>query len=423
MKGRVQPAGVLTPLGVAICCSLFGDLTLYAVLATQREVVGISLAAVGIMLGANRLIRIPGNPVAGMLIGRWGRRRAFIVGMALGVLAVASFGLANGFLPFLLGRLAWGVAWALINVSGLAMVLDVSTPANRGRLAGLYNAPMWLGFAGGPLVGGFLVDAWGFRAAMLACAGIAAFGLGVALLWLPETATLGQGPGPRDGPASPASLRLQLSARTRLRHRWEAVAPFGTVLCLILVTKFVNEGSVLSTLGMLLEQKVGATLTIKGFTLGLASVSGLALALRSALAGASGPLAGQLADVWLGRGWTIGLALVAGALGLGVLFWATSPVAIVAGICLNALSDGALLASLAAELGDRIPTARRGPALGAFATAGDIGSTAGPFLSFALLPLAPVRWVYLICAGVLLVAVVIVWRRPVALGRMLADEV
>jgi hypothetical protein len=62
------PSRVLVPLGLSVCLSLFGDLTLYAVLATQPDVVGLSLGTVGVILGVNRLIRIPGNPLAGVLL-------------------------------------------------------------------------------------------------------------------------------------------------------------------------------------------------------------------------------------------------------------------------------------------------------------------------------------------------------------------
>ena len=179
---------MLMPLGLAVCLSLFGDLTLYAVLATQLDVVGLSLSAVGLMLGVNRLIRIPGNPLAGLVLDRWGRRRPFILGMLLGVLSTASYALVRGFWPFLIARLAWGIAWTLINVGGMAIILDLSTTANRGRLSGLYNTWMLIGLALAPVVGGFLVDLFGFRPAMLACAAITAVGLLVALLALPETA-------------------------------------------------------------------------------------------------------------------------------------------------------------------------------------------------------------------------------------------
>ena len=74
-------------------------------------------------VGGDPALLIPGNPLAGLLLDRWGRRRLFILGMLLGVLSTASYGLVRGFWPFLAGRLAWGIAWTLINVGGMAIVI------------------------------------------------------------------------------------------------------------------------------------------------------------------------------------------------------------------------------------------------------------------------------------------------------------
>jgi MFS family permease len=91
------PSRVLMPMGLAVCLSLFGDLSLFASLVTRADVLGLSLGAVGIMLSVHRLIRIPGNPLGGALLDRWGRRRLFILGMALATISTAAYGLVRGF--------------------------------------------------------------------------------------------------------------------------------------------------------------------------------------------------------------------------------------------------------------------------------------------------------------------------------------
>jgi MFS family permease len=106
--------------------------------------------------------------------------------MVLALLSTTGYGLVRGFWPFLVTRLAWGVAWMLINVGGLAMVVDVSTRADRGRWMGVYNTWLVAGMALGPLVGGLLADTVGFRLSLLACGGITAVGLAVAAVALPE---------------------------------------------------------------------------------------------------------------------------------------------------------------------------------------------------------------------------------------------
>jgi DHA1 family multidrug resistance protein-like MFS transporter len=405
-------ARVLVPLGLATCLSVFGDLTLYAVLATQRDVVGLSQGSVGVMLGVNRLIRIPGNPLAGMLLDRLGRRRPLILGLFLGVLSTVGCALVRGFWPFLASRLAWGIAWTLINVGGLAMVLDVSTQANRGRLSGLYNAWEWMGYTLGPLAGGFLVDAIHFRPALLACAGLAAAGMAVAVAALPETARA-SGRGARGG------LRPALNLRPRLDEAWRrgrdalrASHGLTGVFWLHLITKFASLGVILSTLSLLLERRFGQRIALGSLSLGVASASGTLLGLFSLLTSTVGPLAGHLSDTRTGRWPMIVGSLAAGVAGFGLLSCATSLGTVVLGVALSAVGAGAGLATLAAQVGDLSPPGREGVVMGAYATAGDVGSMAGPFLAFALLSVVDLQWVYLLCALVLLAGILVsLWPR------------
>jgi len=81
-----------------------------------------------------------------------------------------------------------------------------------------------------------------------------------------------------------------------------------------------------------------------------------------------------------------------------LLAFADTLPAIVLGVALSAVSGGAALVSLAAQIGDQTSPGQEGITMGAYATAGDIGSTAGPFLAFALVSLTGLRWVYLICS-------------------------
>jgi MFS family permease len=395
----------LPPLGLAVCLSLFGDLTLFAVLVSQLDVVGLTLGAAGVMLGVHRLIRIAGNPVAGLLYDRWGRRPLFVAGMMLALLSTAGYGVVRGFGPFLAARLAWGVAWMLINVGGMAMVLDVSTRTNRGRWMGIYNTWLIAGLALGPMVGGFLVDAVGFRPGILICAGITAAGLAVALLALPETAV------PRT--VGGQDLRQAPAPGANPLRRWAGLLRTNTGLlqaaALYLIVQFTGEGVVLSTVSLLLQQRFGDQVALGGLVLGVASAGGLILGLRSLLAGAAGPLAGSLSDARAGRGPVIAGGLVAGLAGFGLMAYATSLGLIVLGVALGAAGSGAVLSTLAALVGDLTPPGRQGAVMGMYAAAGDVGSTAGPFLAFALVTVVDLRWVYLVCSAAFLIGLALAW--------------
>jgi MFS family permease len=57
-----------------------------------------------------------------------------------------------------------------------------------------------------------------------------------------------------------------------------------------------------------------------------------------------------------------------------------------------------LLTNLAALTGDLAASHEQGRAIGRLATAGDLGSAAGPLLAYAVLAFIDLRWVYLLCS-------------------------
>lgn len=400
---------VLGPLGMAVCLSLFGDLALYASLVTQLDTLGINLGAVGIVLSIHRLIRIPGNLLAGLLLDHSRRRPPFILGMLLATVSTAAYAGIYGLWPLLLSRLAWGLAWTLINVGGMAMTLDISTLTNRGQRVGIYNTWMLLGLASGPLVGGVLVDALGFRPAMLTCAGITCVGLIIAGGALPETA-------PHLTHTSNSGFNLSYS-RTLLKLGRHKIKPWlhrnRSLLLpalLYMVTQFAGDGIALSTTSLLLQRHFGESVMVGHLSLGIASAGGILLALRSLVASAVGPLAGRWSDRQMGR-WPIILgSLIIGIGSFSVLAFATSLWSITLGTLLGAISTGTALATLAAQVGDLTPDGKQGLALGLYAAAGDIGSTAAPLASFMLLPRVDLRWIYIFCALAFLSGLILSWR-------------
>jgi MFS family permease len=340
-------------------------------------------------------VRIPGNPLVGAWMDHLGRRPLFVLGMVLAVVSTASYGLLDGFWPLLLGRVGWGMAWTLINVGGLNMVLDLSTPATRGRLSGLYNAWVWVGYALAPLLGGFLVDSLTFRPAMLILSGVTAFGLGAALLALPETLPAAQRAAGRE------SLFSRLAALWDTGRRLLVHYPLlRRGMLLFAMVQFAGDGIVLSSLALLVLQRLGETTTLGGVVIGVASLSGGLLTLRSVLAGLTGPLAGHLSDGTFRRPVVIAAGLAIGAVSFGLLALGQGLPVLLAGVLAGAVAGGTLSTALPAFLGDTAPEDQRGAALGVYATFGDAGSMLGPFLALALVPLVGLTPVYLFAAVV-----------------------
>jgi MFS family permease len=397
---------LLVPLGLAISLSLPGDQTLYAVLPTQAQAVGISLGVVGVLLGINRFIRIPGNPIAGLLNDRLGRRRLFLLGLLLGTLSTASYAFARGFPEWVAGRLLWGIAWSLLNVGGLTMVLDVTDEHDRGRVIGLYQLSYLIGLAFSPLLGGLLSDALGFRPALLVCAAISGAGLAITFFTLPETrpdqAAVGSKQSLRDLVAAlkRSGVRL-IHTRAPRRPSYVGRAQTGQQLAvnyIYLMTFFAGNGVVMSTISLYLKQNFGAEVWIGGAAIGVATMGGILLALRSLVGMVAGPLSGHVSDRRADRWSVVRVGVFLGMVGFGVLILGQAMWTVPLGVILVALSSGALLTTLAALTGDMATSDQQGRAIGRLATAGDLGSAAGPLLAYSLLAVVELRWVYLLCS-------------------------
>jgi MFS family permease len=117
-------------------------------------------------------------------------------------------------------------------------------------------------------------------------------------------------------------------------------------------------------------------------------------------------MAGYLSDRRGDRWPVVHGGVLLGAVGFLILACGTDLWLIVAGVALVALSSGALLAALAALVGDATTASRQGRAIGGLATAGDLGSASGPLLAYALIPVIDLRWVYLMCAAGFMVGLV-----------------
>ena len=100
---------------------------------------------------------------AGSLADRFGRRRLFLAGLAMFSAASALCALAPGAGTLIAARLVQGLGAAVVFPSSLAILAEAFQGADRRRAIGAWGATIGLAFAAGPLIGGLLVDALGWR--------------------------------------------------------------------------------------------------------------------------------------------------------------------------------------------------------------------------------------------------------------------
>ncbi len=373
-----SPERTLWIIGLGVALSLLGDLTLYVVLPTHTAPAGIALADVGLMLSANRLIRIVLNGPLGVLIERVPRRRIAVPALFCGVASSLLY-TVPGFWTLLVGRLLWGTAWAGVWLSASTMTLDISTGDNRGRFVSRLQMWFFIGSGMSSLIGGVLTDWLGYVAAFRVCALITLVGAVVWWLLLPETQTthhaqLAHG-GVNSGPQSSPGQEHPPN-----RYPGALIA----AIILLGVNWLIFLGVLGATLPLLLEDRVGDEIHLLGLLIPLATFTGAISASSQGVSLLSSLGAGWLSDYIRKRWGLVIVALVIGVVALGVTAVGTGIVVVLATL-LGAVATSVLQTQVMTLVGD-YTSARRGRILGVLNTVGDLGSAGGPLLAYALLP-------------------------------------
>lgn len=398
-----NPARALLPVSAATALSLLGDTTLYTVLPTHTLEAGISMAGVGILLSANRWIRLPLNGPAGWMLEKLPRKPLFVVAMLLGAVSTWLYAVDGGYPLLLAARLLWGVAWVGIWVGGNTIVLDLTHESNRGKWVGLYQIAFYAGAGGGALLGGLLVDGLGYHAALAVQAGLTTLGALAAALLLPETR--GYSHTPQAGEEQKPVPRQEIRAGSRPLELVSATA-------LMTANRLVQEGFLLATLALFLDRILGPSLIIAGRQVGSTTLSGMAFGMTTLVAAISAPLSGAASDRTGNRWRVAAAALLPGALGF-LLLAGESPLGIVTGLIGVSIAAGSSANLSTALIGDLGPAGQHGRRLGGLFTIGDLASAAGPPLAFALAPMIGLPGVYSLSAGIFagMALVAFIWGR------------
>jgi EmrB/QacA subfamily drug resistance transporter len=103
-------------------------------------------------------------PIYGKLSDLYGRRRMFLIAMALFLIGSALCGLAQNMPQLVVFRFLQGIGGGGLLPIAQAVIGDIFAPAERGKWQGIIVSFFGLSTIGGPLVGGWLTDTFGWRA-------------------------------------------------------------------------------------------------------------------------------------------------------------------------------------------------------------------------------------------------------------------
>lgn len=113
----------------------------------------------GIVLALFGIINSMTQPFAGRFSDRAGKRKMFVLaGLIILATANFSFSLVGNYIGLLVIRAFQGVGAALTITATIALVNEVSASENRGSNMGTFNSFRLVGFGGGPLAAGLVLE-------------------------------------------------------------------------------------------------------------------------------------------------------------------------------------------------------------------------------------------------------------------------
>jgi MFS family permease len=334
--------------------ALPGDTLLYLLLPLYAVSFGVTLPEAGILLAANRLVRIAGYGWVGRFYAAQGPRTACLLAAAGAIVSTFMYAVASGLWPLLIARLVWGLSFAAMNIANQALPTSVivGAPQRMGRARAITAAGPTVSL----LAGAVLANVYGPRIVFLVLTVVAFI-----------------------APFFAARIPTQREPVTLIGPRFEKPGPISIWSFSV---GFTIDGLLIFGLGLL---------AAVSFPTGAVLAAGVAMSLRYASEMIFAPIGGRMGHHFGALRMLVTTSLLtAGALlllaGSGLWLW----IGAVGAIVLRAIS-GPLAAPVVAAA---YPGAARVPALARQATWRDIGAGTGPLVAGLIFPILPPLVIY-----------------------------
>ncbi|WP_024357235.1 MFS transporter [Leucobacter chironomi] len=349
---------------------------------------GVSAFAASAIVSAFALMRLLSAPLAGWVVGRFGERRSYTTGILIVALSTGAAAFAADYTQFVVLRGLGGIGSTMFTVAATALLVKVSPPDARGRVASLNAAGFLLGGLLGPVFGG-IVAAFGLRApfvfyfvTLVAAATVVAVAL--------RRSQAAGAPVPLSGAEASSERGMRLGDALR-------VPQYRALLLSVFAFGWASYGVRVSVLPILVAVAFGGDATVAAWVLAAYAAGNAILIFPS---GRWNDTLGRKPVLIVGM---IMLAITYAAVPASPGVWTAAAVMFVAGAGSALVNPGQQ-----AVLADVLAQRRGGQVVAGYSMMTDLGGVLGPAIAGAVVDLAGFGWAFGITAA-LLAAASIAW--------------
>ncbi|MEU5158600.1 DHA2 family efflux MFS transporter permease subunit [Streptomyces sp. NPDC020875] len=189
----IQPGGhpqrwlILGVISLAQLVVLIDNTVLSVAIPSLTRELDASTSDIQWMINAYSLVQSGLLLTAGNAADRYGRRKLLLAGLFLFGVGSLAAGLSQTSGQLIAARAGMGVGGALLLTTTLAVIVQIFDDSERIKAIGIWSTVSSLGFAGGPLLGGFMLDHFWWGAIFLINLPVVALGLIAVAALVPES--------------------------------------------------------------------------------------------------------------------------------------------------------------------------------------------------------------------------------------------
>ena len=350
------------------------------VLPVFARTFGVSISAVTFAITVFSVMRLCFAPPTGLLVQRLGERPVYVSGLLIVAASTAACAFVQNYWQLLIFRAIGGIGSTMFFISALGLLIRISPPEARGRIAGLFATSFLVGLVGGPLVGS-LTASFGLRAPFWIY-GVAMLITAIVVSYTLRRSTLG---------APAEQVQSAVTLRVALRHN-----AYRSALVSSFATGWSVFGLRIAVVPLFVSDVLGRGPRMTGLALAVFALGNVVVVLPS----------GYLSDRIGRRTLLIGGLFACGVttMWLGAL---SSVTVFLVAACVSGAASGVFASPQQAAVADILGNAARaGTAVAMFQMVADFGAIVGSFAVGEIAEHLGFGWGFAISGIILLVAAI-----------------